>query len=288
MKALESLMPSPARSEHGFEKMTEQELEQHKCDKENALEGKLHELDGYDCRECRNKGYISVPKQNELSGWWMPYHVDCKCKRIRNAIHRLNRSGLSNVVKECTFDKYNATEDWQTAVKAAAMRFCKDSENKWFFIGGQSGAGKSHLCTAMTVHYIRQGKEAKYMLWRDEITRLKASVNDAPVYADLMHELKDSPVLYIDDLFKSGKGPDGKPAMPTTADVNAAFEIINYRSLNPELITIISSERTLSELEEIDSATAGRIAHKAKAGGYCLSIRRDPAKNYRMKGIQEL
>ncbi len=288
MEALGNLIPSQIRSELGFKKMTDQEREQHRVDKTNATEGNLHEQDGYDCRECRNKGYIAVCKQAEFSGWWMEYHVPCKCMRIRNAIHRLNRSGLKNVVKECTFDRYIAEEPWQIAAKTAAMRFCKDLENKWFFMGGQSGAGKSHLCTAITVHYIRQGLETKYMMWRDEIARIKASVNDAPVYAGLMKELKESPVLYIDDLFKSGKGEDGNPKPPTAADVNAAFEIVNYRYNNPDLITIISSERTLSELTQIDEAIAGRIAEKTKVGGYCLNIKRDPARNWRMKGIQEL
>lgn len=288
MKPLNNLMPSQIKSELGFDPMSDKEREQHKVDKANATEGNLNAQDGYDCPKCKNKGYIAVCKQAEFSGWWMEYHVPCECMRVRNAIHRLNRSGLKNVVKNCTFERYIAESDWQTRIKSAAIRFCKDENRGWFFIGGQSGCGKSHICTAITVYFIKHGQEAKYMLWRDEIAKIKASVNEAPVYANLMRELKETPVLYIDDLFKSGKGDDGLPKPPTAADVNAAFEIINYRYNNPDLITIVSSERTLSELNQIDEAIAGRIAEKTKVGGYCLNIKRDPARNYRMKGIQDI
>lgn len=61
-----------------------------------------------------------------------------------------------------------------------------------------------------------------------------------------------------------------------------------YRGPNPELVTIISSERTIGELSQIDEAIAGRIAERAKAAGYCLSIKRDPARNWRLKGIEEV
>jgi DNA replication protein DnaC len=103
-----------------------------------------------------------------------------------------------------------------------------------------------------------------------------------------MKELKETDVLYIDDLFKSGKDNDGRYKAPTAADVNVAFEVVNYRYNNPELITIISSERTLVELDDIDEAIAGRIAEKSKAGGYCINLKPDKTRNWRMKGLLEL
>jgi len=126
------------------------------------------------------------------------------------------------------------------------------------------------------------------MLWRDEIARIKALVNDAEQYGAMMQEIKNADVLYIDDLFKTGKDDFGKVKQPTPADINAAFEIINFRYNDPRKITIISSERTISDLNEIDEAIAGRIAEKSKADGYCINLGRDAGKNYRMKGMLEL
>ena len=104
----------------------------------------------------------------------------------------------------------------------------------------------------------------------------------------MMDDLKKAEVLYIDDLFKGGRDMDGNYKPPTPADINAAFEIINYRYNSPDLITIISSERILAELNDIDEAIAGRIAEKSKPNGYCINLKRDAEKNWRMKGMLEL
>lgn len=285
MESVRKLMTAlPVKSALGCN-MTDQEREQWKADQYNSREGDLNQYDGYDCPKCKNKGWIAEVKF--AYGYYSEVHRPCSCQKTRQTIRRLNRSGLQNIVKDYTFAKYEATEQWQKAVKSAAMNFCKDKENNTFFIGGQSGAGKTHICTAIAVDYIKQGKEVRYMLWRDEIDRIKAVVNDSEKYDALMKELKETDVLYIDDLFKDGS-EDGKYKMPSPADVKRAFEIINYRYINPELVTIISSERTLFELNEIDEAIAGRIAERAKAAGYCLNIRKDVSRNYRMKGMGEI
>lgn len=267
--------------------MTQEEREQAKADFYNASEGDMHESDGYDCRICRNKGYISHVVKNELYGYHCEQLTPCKCWKVRSAINKLARSGLQNAVKACTFDKYETPDAWQKYIKETAMRFCQDQQNHWFYIGGQSGAGKTHICTAIAVHYIRQGVEAKYMLWRDEIVRIKALVNEQAEYTKIMQELKTVPVLYIDDLFKVGESHD-KQARPTAGDINVAFEIINHRYANPGLVTIISSEKTLPELLEIDEATAGRIAERSKAGGYCVNLKKDSKRNWRLRGLDEV
>lgn len=267
--------------------MTQQEREQLKADFYNASEGDMNESDGYDCRICRNKGYISEVVQNAMYGYFCEQLKPCKCWKVRSAINKLARSGLKNAVKAYTFDKYETPDAWQKHIKETALRFCQDQQNHWFYIGGQSGAGKTHICTAIAVHYIRQGMEARYMLWRDEIVRIKALVNEQAEYTKIMQELKTVPVLYIDDLFKVGESHD-KQARPTTGDINAAFEIINHRYSNPGLVTIISSEKTLPELLEIDEATAGRIAERSKAGGYCVNLKKDSKRNWRLRGLDEV
>lgn len=287
MDELKTMISPGLQSAHGF-KITPQEWAQAQADKYNRGVGYLAEQDGYNCDRCKNKGYVAAVYHDEQFGYYTQELVPCACQRIRKALQRLNRSGLSNVAKRYTFAQYETTEPWQQAIKTAAEKFCKDDANNWFFIGGQSGAGKSHICTAIALHYIRTGKDTRYMLWRDEITRLKACITDSEEYAAMIGELKNAEVLYIDDLFKSGKTPDGRPATPTAADINAAFEIINYRYGRSELITIISSEKTLTDLLQVDEAIAGRIAEKTKEGSYCLNLKPDKNRNYRLKGVIEL
>jgi DNA replication protein DnaC len=272
----------------GFENLTPQEREQQKVDAYNATVGDLDKEDGYQCDICKNKGHVAIVTKNEQFGYYMEALLNCKCCRIRNAIRRLNRSGLKNRVKECTFERYEAQEGWQQTIKAKAQEFASSGGDDWFFIGGQSGAGKTHICTAAAIARLKQGKELRYMEWREEVPKIKASITEATKYAEMMHELKTVDVLYIDDLFKNGRAPDGNIALPTAADINLAFEIINYRCNQPELITIISSERTLAELVEIDEAVAGRIAQRSKKNGYCINLKRDSRKNWRMRGMVEL
>lgn len=285
MKQIKNLMTSQTKWESGYKPLTDQEKEQRNADSYNQEEGDLNKYDGYDCPICKNKGWIADIQFG--FGYWSEVRRPCKCQKTRQTIRRLQRSGLKNIVHDYTFDKYEDRELWQQAIKKAAIRFCEDEQNNTFFIGGQSGAGKTHICTAIAVKYIKKGKEVRYVLWRDEIDRIKAVVNDSEKYDALMKELKEADVLYIDDLFKDGY-EDGKYKVPSAADIKRAFEIINYRYINPNLVTIISSERTLSELNEIDEAIAGRIAERARAAGYCLNLKRDKSRNYRMKGMGEI
>lgn len=252
-----------------------------KCDALNAETGNLVERDGYNCSLCKNRGFIAEPEQDDR-GIWRERIKYCKCQKSRRALRRLSRSGLKDIVQTYTFDRYEVTSDWQRAIKTAAERFVEDDEHTCWFIGGASGCGKTHICTAMAGWYLKHGREVRYMLWRDEIVRLKASVTDAETYDRLMGDLKRAAVLYIDDLFKTGRGPDG-PQKPTQADINIAFELINARYNNRKLVTIISSECMIADILDIDEAIGGRLVERAVHNGYGFNVRPGEGKNYRLR-----
>lgn len=264
------------------QRRTPEEIEGARADNFNRSAGDLNEVDGYDCPVCRNKGVIMLTVEGP-GGWWSTATKDCKCMKTRKTIRQMQRSGLKNVIRDLTFSKFEVTEPWQKTLKQAAMDYATNPAG-WFYIGGQSGIGKSHLCTAICREFLLAGREVKYMLWRDEVTRLKALVTDGDEYHKLMDTYKRIEVLYIDDLFKTGRDKDNNPQRPTAADINAAFEIINARSLDAKLLTIISSECTTNDLLDIDEATGGRICEKAQV----FSIAPDRAKNYRLRKVTEL
>ena len=56
----------------------------------------------------------------------------------------------------------------------------------------------------------------------------------------LIELYKNVEVLYIDDLFKTGKS-EGGLQKPTAGDINLAFEIINYRYKATSVITVTSN-----------------------------------------------
>lgn len=266
--------------------MNDEEYTKFKCESFNKNEGDLNKIDGYNCDVCKNKGYIAEARL--IRDEWYEIHCECKCQKTRKTIIRMMKSGLRNIIRDYTFAKYEVKEQWQETLKTKALEFARNPDGSWFFIGGQSGAGKTHLCTAIAGAFLKLGKNVRYMLWRDDVTKLKASITDATAYENLILEYKNAEVLYIDDLFKNGKGNDGKVQPPTGADIQIAFEILNYRYNNKNLITIISSERGVHELLDIDEALAGRISEMSFDKGFGFNIRADRTKNYRLRNISEL
>lgn len=106
------------------------------------------------------------------------------------------------------------------------------------------------------------------MIWRDEVRELKSLVNDDAAYKQKMDGLKNVAVLYIDDFFKGNI---------TEGDKNVAFELLNSR-YNQRLRTIISGERSMEQLMEVDEAIGSRIYERSK-NGYCLV---SPSDNWRL------
>ena len=233
----------------------------------NDTEGNLQ---GYDCKICHNKGIVYFRQGDEIVS------KNCDCMKVRESLARIKNSGLSNLIEKYTFDRYIIEHDFQKVVKNKAESFLKNNA-KWFFIGGQIGCGKSHICTAIVGELLKQGRQARYMQWRDDVVNLKSHAN-TPDYPYLMKQLQSAEVLYIDDLFKMEVGKN-----PTSADINIAFEIINHRYVNPDLITIISSEKTISDMLKIDEAVASRICEYT--GDYMINISPDIHKNYRLRGV---
>lgn len=254
--------------------LTEKERIQWMVDSLNRSAGDIN--DGYDCEKCHNKGFIALAVEH--NGHWYENVRPCKCMKARKMLRRLSDSGLKGVVEKYSFDKFQTEDAWQTTLLQAAKEYAANPKG-WFFIGGQSGAGKTFLCTAISVQLLRQQMEVRYMLWRDEAAAIKAIITESAEYQRRVDELKNVEVLYIDDLFKAGSSG------VTTGDINLAFEIINYRYMKNKT-TIISTEQTIQQLLVIDEAIAGRIAELA--GGNCFNIRKDGSKNFRTKHIKEL
>ena len=223
---------------------------------EATANGALHTAPEYRCELCHDTGQIihRVPGSIEIS----VSECECAVKR-RNAL-RIKRSGLADVMSRYTFEAYKTPDKQTAAIKAAALRYVAESRGEWFVIVGRPGSGKTHVCTAIVGKLIEGGKNCKYMLWRDEARELKALVNDNSAYRERMNLLKNVDVLYIDDFLKGRAVSDG--------DLNVAFELLNAR-YNARKRTIISGERTIGAIMDIDEAIGSRIYERSK-NGYCF------------------
>ena len=214
------------------------------------------------CTQCGGRGYFAhVDDEGRIT---VSY---CTCMGGRVEAERMRRSGLGVVHRRFTLEGYKVDRPWQRDALLKAKAFIQNPTG-WFFIGGRSGSGKTHLCTAICGALIERGRDVRYMTWRSEAPRLKACVNDFQEYDRQVNIWKRAPILYVDDFWK-GKITDG--------DINLGFEILNERDMSNRP-TILSTELTIERICEIDEAIGSRIAGRSR--GMCIKT---PDENYRLR-----
>ena len=226
---------------------------QFRCDSFNANQGALT---GYDCPLCKNRGCIAEVRHNAVT------MVRCSCMDARNSIQRAEASGLKDLLQIYTLDRFQTVEPWQAAAKRTAEKYLQEQKG-WFVMSGAVGSGKSHLCVAICGELLKQGRSVQYLMWRDQIRALKSYDGDMDERSDQLRKYKTADVLYIDDFLKCGKNE-----VPTKADTDVALEILMARYNQTDKLTVISTERSISELLELDEALGSRIYERSK--GFCL------------------
>lgn len=233
------------------------------------------------CPICDGTGFANV-------GDIFPgYHfvAYCHCGKMRQAQQRIQESGLGEALHAMTFDSFMGREVWQKQMLRTAAAYVSAVENlkplekaPWLMIGGQSGSGKTHLCTAAFGKLLDAGIAGRYMEWLPTCRRLKAVANERD-FDELLQPFQNAPLLYIDDLLKQ---QNKTTPTPSDADVRVAFELLNAR-YNRGLPTLISSEWLSAELLTVDEATFSRVLERAK--GFTLDIARQENRNFRTREI---
>lgn len=250
---------------------TEGDLVKMRIDGYNDAEGNLKE---FDCPKCKNKGYIMHKRKNELYGYDEEYLTECDCMERRRVLNKARKSGLGSYLNK-TFDDFNTIEPWQSSVKEKAIKYVNDDSKKWFIMLGQSGAGKTLICSIIANELLNnRDRTVLYITWTDFIGRLKRDImsDGSASVSEYLDLIKNVDVLFIDELLKKYN----------ETDLRYIIEIINYR-YTAGLQTIVTSERTVSELLDIDEATIGRMIENA--GPYITNIGKDRKKNQRLKGL---
>ena len=229
----------------------------------------------YECEKCNNNLHIHTIQWNNEYKRFFDVSEPCECVKVRKSIELMRESGLSSIIKEYTFDKFTTKEKWQKEIKDKAQQFIENiDDGQWFMVSGQTGSGKSMICTAIVRELLYKVIPCRYMVWDSEITELNAIVNE-PKFAIRMNELRTVKVLYIDDFFK----PLSDNIKPTQGELKRAKDIIDYRYRN-RLTTIISSELSIEEIMSIDEAIGGRIYERSKLYNIHIS---GTDKNYRLR-----
>lgn len=224
---------------------------------------------GYDCIACKNRGYFATI--NSAGDFALR---PCTCNNIRQQMKNAQNSGFGDMLDRYSFEGYEVKEDWQHTLKQGAILYTQQKELPWLYVGGMSGAGKSHICTAAATRLLQQGRIVKYILWRDIFHKGESYRYEEEKYTEFMKELGDVEVLVIDDFLK------GMDSNKQSSALEIAFDLVNRR-YNNRKATIISSEIQLGEIEVMDKALYGRI--KERCGKFTLNIKNEDKRNYRKR-----
>lgn len=216
------------------------------------------------CPICHGKGRIEVFDAEKIDR----RQEACRCMKPRRALRYVKGLGLLKDVQKCSFDSFVPYDDITEDMKQLALDFIHDWEGKWLFLGGQSGAGKTHLAYACLGQMVKEYHAPRWMRWIQDSQKIKRLVTDEDEYDREVIPLQQCEILIIDDLFN-------KP--PTEADIQLARTIIDDRYCN-DRCTIITSECLLGQINKYDDAIAGRIAEKSMV----FQVRGDKH-NYRMR-----
>ena len=235
------------------------------CDMFNRTVGNLNENDGINCNKCLNRGrfeYLDGETGNIITR-------ECECMKKRNSVLFMQKSGLGNLLEK-SFENFRAEEPWQTSAKQAAIIYTQQVTERWLYMSGVHGCGKTHLCTAVCKALMNQGRNVKYLLWTDISQKLDALKFRYDEYENYLQEIRNTDVLYIDDFLKnSDSGREYN-------EIKKAYVIINARYYADKK-TIISSEIPLKDYYSSDGAAAGRIREKSTN----IAIQSDNSRDFR-------
>lgn len=266
-----SMIPDEIREQIEVKSMTDDEYAQQQCDWYNESEGSLGEID---CPDCKNRGYFQYIDSEKCVRM-----RECKCIAQRKYIAAMKAAGLGELYEKCTFDTFTVKTDWQRTCKALAWRYAAQDDNTWLLFSGQSGCGKTHLCTAVCSELAKRGRRIRYVQWKRLYDRLVQTKFKLYEHDDIFNDCIKADVLYLDDFLKMPHN-----AMPTDDMLSYALEIIDAR-YKADKKTILSTEFFSDDLIKFDEALGGRIKEKTKNNK--IQIEKKDGRNYRKADVKD-
>ena len=202
------------------------------------------------CPVCGGAGFLlaNLPVGHPDFGKPIP----CRCKLDERRSRR--RSRLRNVhnleeLTRYTFEAFDTDLSWLaphklgSLVKAyeTAMAFA-EKPSGWLLFTGGYGCGKTHLAAAIANHCIENDRSAIFVVVPDLLDHLRAAFgpNSESSYDDLFDEIRNTPVLVLDDL--------GVQVVTAWAQ-EKLFQILNHR-YNSQLPTVLTTNQRLEDLDQ--------------------------------------
>lgn len=241
----------------------------------------------YDCDICKDNSMVLATKEDiengvkTITSWSWETKSDlvyklCQCELKRKFNDIMTRSGLDHLI-DLKINDFIAKYDWQKNIKDNLYKFSNNHE-RCFFLSGQSGSGKTMAMSILFKNLVgKYGLQGRYLEWESFINEANNNYReiDKLEYANI----SNVPILYIDDFLKC---PNNDINNISVNDLRYARNIINQRYKNDKLITLISTELTGDEIEQLDQSLHGRIFEMATSN-YFMVIKPSKEKNIRVE-----
>jgi len=228
----------------------------------------------YKCEICKDiGGYIE--KRDDIE-----FYITCKCIEQIRKERILKSSKITIEFRKKTFQNWDTS--WLHEIvrnaHSCSLKYIANHEtimnNRQNSIAllGRSGAGKTHLLSAICNRLLDKNIPIIYFPFVEGFNELKDNFD---LLETKINEMQKVDYLFIDDLFKG--------RVPTQFQIEQVFAIINYRYINNKPI-LISSEKTINDLLQIDEALGSRIYEMTK--DYLVELNENNL-NYRLREIGE-
>lgn len=225
---------------------------------------------GGNCKLCRNRGYV-VQKDGKYKRY-----VECGCMEQRKQKQMIENSGFAELITSKTFENFKIDEAWRKEKLHIVKTWTNQSVYPFLFLGGKSGAGKTHLAIAAFYSLVQRGVRGIFISWRAEIRDLKMRMTEVGFYDEKLRGLKTVPLLLIDDFLWTNGGN------PTEEDFKLAKEIIEQRQANG-LRTIFTTNWTIKDVNRMSEVIGGRIYESCGSKTNFVLTFGAETKNYRAR-----
>ena len=202
------------------------------------------------CPECGGAGFLidDLPLGHPDYGKPVPCHCKLDERRSRRRRHFRDVHKLDALTR-FTFDTFDTELSWlpphklDSLVRAynAAHGFAMQPDG-WLLFTGAYGCGKTHLAASIANHRIESDQSAIFVVVPDLLDHLRSTFGPSSEanYDDLFDEVRNTPVLILDDLGVQGVTPWAQEKM---------FQILNHR-YNSQLPTVLTTNQRLEDLDQ--------------------------------------